>query len=894
MKNAQYTPFVNAITQYMDLAKKYNISKTVETPLPGGMYFVKKKNGDVVLPTLQQMFAAEYANRPDIQDMYREKAFVERMSYAYQNAEKFGNYAEAEKDYIRGKMDWLKKYASIKNNTAQDDLETTQDLQGQLEQEVKSGNVNPQQSNYGKTLEELFAVESSIADDTRRINDQLNDNQSTATVQGYQDSDDIGDLDLARMKVDAGYASVFAEQDILRAARNYADVNSSVTYKVDQVGLANYKSQLRREEIDIIKNNKAYQKMEDDMLKLGYWHRDLTGKVIHSPQMNGFNLATEEPGDPGQSTGGREGDELSFQEIQERSLDRVMGKYDAVQGVDHIMKMIQTGVDQKKSFSKAQLAQFVEQINPSDKTARLILDSKGTKGSYQDIKQVWDKIFSDYVANPTKFSKTVVKDGNIHVLNKSLQNWVGKHRGSSIANTYLSDQSMLKMEQLNRMGMAMLEIDTKNYALIQEQVTKDIQDLTKMAADSDPNIVYDQKRIDAAVDVLMRRYTLDSKGDQTVFDQMAAEVDDEINSILGFDIAMNVNAERESEWYNYVFPWTNLFQGDRSDTKKRASWVRDIFDVAYEKKIVKPNSEGQLSSYFADEIRSKKDASTADKFGIASETTVMQVSPSVFADPGNVAARNMFDIILGTNWNQDNTKYRITTQGNIKPEDPEADAGITQQQGIAIIRALRSRLLRKNDDLDPFSIGASSVAMESKGLGSMTLYAPKKLLKEVIEGLGEDVKSSSINTYIDNISQNGLTFIAPESVWLGNPLYGKQFPTATEVVLKNQPIVYEDPNGNGFYKITKVAGEGNYMGTGVYRELRPDGSVLEHSLNFDLDSKSGKEIDNRELEMWKTIQLATEANFQTFRDIVNRGDAEAKEKAEKAFSTSMNKSFWAY
>lgn len=893
-KNAQYTPFVNAVTEYMDLAKKYNVSKTVDIPHPSGLYYVRKKNGEVILPTLQQMFSAEYANRPDIQDMYREKAFVERMNYAYQNSEKFGNSAEAEKDYIRGKMDWLRKNASIKNNTAQDNLETTQDLQGQLEQQVKSGHVNPQQTNYGKSLEELFAVEASIADDTRRINDQLNDDQSTATVQGYQDSNDIGDIDLARMKVDAGYASIFAEQDILEAARNYADITSSSTYKVNQVGLAKYRSDLRNQEIDRIASNKAYQKMEDDMLKKGYWHRDFRGKVIKSPQMNGFNLATEEAGDPGQSTGGREGDEMSFQELQERSFDRVMAKYDATNGVDHIMKMIQTGVDEKKSFSKAQLAQFIEQINPSDRTARLILDSKGSKGTYQDIKKVWDNIFSDYISNPSKFSKNVVKDGRIHVLNKSLQNWVGKHKGSGISNTYLSDQAMLKMEQLNRMDIAMQDIDIKNYTLIEEEVTKSIQDITKMAADSNPNIVYNQERIDAAVDVLMTRYTLDSKGDQTAFDQMAAEVDDEVNNILGFNIAMNVNAERDTKWYNYVMPWTGMFQGDRTDTKKPASWVKDIYDLAYEQKILKPNSEGQLNSYFADEIRSKMDESTSDRFGIASESTVMQVSPSVWVDPGNVAARNMFDIVLGTNWNQDNTKYRVTTQGNIRPEDIEDDSGITQQQALSIIRALRSRMLKKNQDLDPFSIGASSVSMESKDLGSMTLYAPKKLLKEVIEGLGDGVSGTAISTYIDSISQNGLTFIAPESVWLGNPLYSKQFPTATEIVLKNQPITYEDPAGNGFYKITKVAGEGNYMGTGVYKELTPDGSIIEHSLNFDLDSKSGKEIDSRELEMWKTIQLATEANFQTFRNIVNSGDAEAKEKAEKAFGTSINKSFWAY
>jgi hypothetical protein len=40
---------------------------------------------------------------------YKEKAFVERMDYANQNAEKFGgNKLEAEKDYLKGKYDWLK------------------------------------------------------------------------------------------------------------------------------------------------------------------------------------------------------------------------------------------------------------------------------------------------------------------------------------------------------------------------------------------------------------------------------------------------------------------------------------------------------------------------------------------------------------------------------------------------------------------------------------------------------------------------------------------------------------------------------------------------------------------------------------------------------------------
>jgi len=63
-------------------------------------------------------------------------------------------------------------------------------------------------------------------------------------------------------------------------------------------------------------------------------------------------------------------------------------------------------------------------------------------------------------------------------------------------------------------------------------------------------------------------------------------------------------------------------------------------------------------------------------------------------------------------------------------------------------------------------------------------------------------------------------------------------------------------------------------------------------MNFDLDSKSGKDIDAREMEFWKTIQMATEANFQTFRNIVNSGNEEAKQKAERNFGMPPQKSFW--
>ena len=62
MSNAQYTPFVNAVQEYMDLAKKFNVGSVSQLPDQSGLYLVRKKNGELILPTLQNMFLAEYAN----------------------------------------------------------------------------------------------------------------------------------------------------------------------------------------------------------------------------------------------------------------------------------------------------------------------------------------------------------------------------------------------------------------------------------------------------------------------------------------------------------------------------------------------------------------------------------------------------------------------------------------------------------------------------------------------------------------------------------------------------------------------------------------------------------------------------------------------------------------
>jgi hypothetical protein len=892
-RNAKYTPFVNAVQDYRDLAKKLNISRTEKVPDKSGLYFVKRKNGELILPALQNIFAAEYANRPDIQDMYREEAFVERMSYAYQNAEKFnGNKDEAEKEYINGKLEFIKQYASDRYRKSEDAISNTQSLQGKLERDVKEGNLKPQQNNYGKSLAELFEVDKAINDNAKQLNNQVNDGQATATIKGYEDKG-VDDLEIARMKVDAGYATMRAQKDIMAAAGSYANSNASIEYSVNQVGLTNLKHQYRNSEIDRIAANKARAARDKDMLDKGYWHRDIkTGKIIAEPQANGFNLVNLESGDGGQSTAA----EYSFEQLQEIAKDNLI-KNNAAEGTEHLMKTIQNGVA-TNSFSAVELATLVQTFNPSNATAQKIL-KEGSKNYMNDIKTVWNSIWSEYTNNPTSFIKDVAGNGKIHNTNKVMQHWVSLHSADDLAEKYLNDQSIVKLEQFSRQDKALLSIENDNYKRIKNQITNSLETIVQKTVQANPgkNITYDQDRVNEAVDRLMYRYTLDNNGHQKEFDEDAAAIDKEISQILGFTPNKITNAPTDVSWQHIVFPLTNvprMFNDNRSNIKSQASWVKDVFDLSYEDLLTKTPKDGGLQPFFT-QITRGGDASSTDRFGIAAQTGTILVMPGVRQDPGNVATQNFIDIVNAVNWNQDQTKYRVSIDGNVKPTEEDLEnPGITPKEALSMIRDLNQRL-NTDKKLKPFSISTSHVAMENAGLSSMTIRIPREIAEKMIKSITkDDATGMDVNKKIDKIVQSGLTFIAPNHVWESNPLYTRQFASPTEVVLRNGPINYEDPQGMGYYSIQKTPGTSDYIGAAVYYEMLSDGNKGKLDATFNLDSKAGHEIDNRERLFYEAFNKVKLANFDMFRRIVKAGNAEHIKNAEKNFGLNASNPMWKY
>lgn len=901
MANAQYTPNVNAIQEYMDFAKKYNVGAVQQVPDASGLYLVRKKNGELILPTLQNMFLAEYSNRPDIQAKYQEEAFVERMSYAYQNKEKFGTTLNAEKDYIKTKYAYIQKYAELRNNKAKDDLNNTKNLQANLEKDIKDGDIRPQQNNYGKSLEQLFAVNDIVANDAEKLNNQVNDKQASGGVAGY-DEDILSDIALARLKVDAGYASIAAEQNIIQAANNYASINMEVEYKANPVGLEflrdkhararqNQGHQDRLSEIAAQHEAKMFQKAVDYNVEKNYWSFDKDAKLNTNPQANGFNLNMLFP-NPGGNTDGS----FTFDDIQKMSRDQMLDG--AIEGGDHVMKSIQNGVN-TNSFTAAQLAQFLDKtsLSTADRTlVNKVLTQGSTPANLTQMKKLWSNIWDSYSNKPKDYIKGLANTGQLYNLNDIMKSWTSKHQGSKLTELYNSGDASLKLEQLTRVDDALNIVRNENFNNIRNKFTEDLNYLVQEVKSKNPNTYANvtQDKITQAVNLVMNRYALDGKGHLEEFKKIAPEIDKQVAAILGFNIGKKTNQKADAKWYNYVFPITAIgnYLGDGRETiEDEASWISDVFDNSFDEVTKLDPDKGGLKPYFANTVRS----GSGNQYGLAAETGIMKVAPGINWDPGNQAATSMFTTILGTNWNQNKENYRITTEGNIRPGDLDSETGISQTEALAIVREIQGRL-NTDEKLSPFFVGASTISMESQKLGSMKLMAPREVIEGVIKSMaGDDVKESVIKAKIDNIFQKGLTFIAPTNVWSGNALYNRQYPSPTEILLKQKPLTYIDPSGAGKYVIQKTPGTGDYISSVEVFELMPDGSKKIHQPYYwNHNVKSGKTIDEKELENKNILEQVKIINFQRFNQIVKSGNTELIKKALDNFGGSINNPFWNY
>jgi hypothetical protein len=906
MGDAQYTPKVDVIKEYMDFAKKYDIGMVTQTP--EGMYLVRKKNGEQLLPGLQQIFWAQYANRPDMQAFFKEEAFVERMEYAYQNADKFnGNKLEAEKDYIKKKYDWLKNLSAGEDVKAKNELNTARNLNANLQSDVQSGNVNPQQGSYEQELNELLGVTTQVEQVKSDLNNQLNANPSNVPENRHTD-DILNNIELARLKVDAGYAAYKAGTKIDEAAGSYAYSNYEVEYKPNAVAIAQFREasanarlqtahQMKLAENQQAEQLKRITKYQDEMVANGRAYRNPDGSIELNPQVGGYEFLFEgRPQESGQSDGTMTPLDQLNQEVIDKTILEKLGP-----GVNNIMEYVNNQVngDNGSLFTNQQLGQILNHFRPTDPEIDKMIDQGKSYPNQAKAKEIWNQIYSEYAnGDKTKFIKQPHLAGSLYHLNNYLVTWNKKHSGNTLAQQYNTAQSTYDLEVMARRHTALeltrIENTKKIESKFRENLTYNANKLKEQGFD------ISNDKINNTVDLVMNEY-VKSGYNWSAMRKNAPEIDKLIAGTLGGNFIKSTEANRDRSWYEYIpgiYTAEALYDAATGNRKNvTASWVNDILNKSYNELALDKDPKKSLQTFIETTSRGVDEQGNAGA-ALSSKTQSVKVDIDYAGDFGYQAAQQAIQDALGLPMGDD-TKFKFAFGNNIPTnEDGEIDYS---QDGLNdnIARALLQKLYSKMGDksIGDFILSSSRVAMENRKLGSTTFGIPKAIVDDVINSLeGGEYTEQQLKQMKDRIIQNGVTAIAPHEYWT-HKLFNASVPTATEVVLRNKPIEFSSIQGGGSYKISKASGVPgqDYNAVMKLRVMNSDGIVEE--LEYAMDPKtSGKSVDEIEKHMWQAIAVQDQENLKTFRSFhkSNKSDAITKAMQPENFGKAPNKSFWKY
>ena len=493
MGNVAYTPYVNAMDMYLKLAKDTGLSIDIKDVDESGMYFVREKNGKPLIAPLQNLFMSAYANNPGLQAVYATQSYVKRKDYADQYASKFnGDKLAAEKQYLTEQYNFLKNYASKKDTDAKEQLSTTEKKIASVEQDKEQGTANPYSDSYLESLNKALAINQGVADHTDKINKDINGGNSstisTSAASGDPDALDLSDMQLARLRVDAGTASLLAEQDIIGSADIYAYRDYDYEKSANPVGVENMKQQhaiarmdyahtLKTQEIGLeaAYGKLGYEKVQKG-LKDGTLGYDKDGNIVDKDgtPINKTTGLPEEIDDNNTfeldlgSTSGQFTDEINVLKDNSKKyndqVSNLTGEYIG-NTLLRLKQLADSGEIPRKDLWSA-----LSHLDPNSKEAN---ERYGTTDGKKMLYKLWTK----YENDPSKFILEFTKTNQVVKLKKFMDNWATVNYGKNIAVAYHSDPSGQKIEKYVRYRDQMAVVNKENETKIATNLVKSMDDL---------------------------------------------------------------------------------------------------------------------------------------------------------------------------------------------------------------------------------------------------------------------------------------------------------------------------------------------------------------------------------------------------------------------------------
>ena len=901
---AQYTPYVNAAKVYRELAKEMNLSVDIEKPDASGMYMVRQKNGDLILPTLQKLFLAEYTSNPALQKVYATQAYVNRNDYVNQNAERFkGDKLAAEKEYLQTKYNELSAYSAKRAQNHAEAVKVTETKKNTVEAAVEKGDVNPSQNEYLRKLNELYEINTKVSAHSSSLNEKLNGESRTLTTQGPTNAAglDLNNMELARLKIDSGIAAFDAEQDILGSADIHARQDMVFKQDFSKLYMENLSHQhsMQRQAISDAradaraeKTAKAAKLVERNksLVSSGAYVYDINGDVLPNPA---YTRTFTDGTDPGST-------ETKIENIKKLNAGDYFEKAsNLTSGYAKSMYSTVASLYETKQLQNDELWAI---MHPNE-TPKANQDFSEAKGEFY-------KEYSKFKNNPEQATNDLATSGKLFKYRDQLKKWAVKNNGLDGADLILAPDPKndrlanhdVDVQQFEWYAKQYYKTKATNDERIDNVLMKNIAnsgytDQTKKALiDLYKRKVVtheydDDDFVNIATKYILEKYEPDFKNKEplkTGPTGSAKQSADYNNKLMAFlqqkdklkgsktpgqehDVRFNNLTYSEVKQYAQQFESKAGYTSPKTAAKGTLKSLITDMDNAYYSIISNADKKSGLLSPLPTLINGKDGKAT-----VASNKTSAVVNMGAVGTLGNNAYFEFLNDLERINFKNDNTKYRVTI-GNKTLGEAE-NLNVDAQKYKDMLRAL-SYTVRDKTKPEDFIISQNQIALENKSLGAMTVKVPRSFAEKFFKDDKGKVDYETVNKIVDQ----GITFVAPKAEWK-NSLFKGSVTTPVQAVINSSEdgkLEYKDPSNAGNYVIEKVGAE-DYRANVSFKVMGADGKGVVNS-EILTNEQLGNNVDLLVYNATQEIARINQINLQKYKEFHATGNTEAMRNAEKEF-----------
>jgi hypothetical protein len=880
--NVTYTPYVNAIEKYMKSAKEMGISADITQS--NGRYFIRQKNGDLILQPLTNYFTSQFANDPALQEVYKAQAYVNRKDHVLQNKDKFnGDLVAAERDYLTKQYATIQEYIKLKNEKNTQDADNLEKERDDVKQKLESGNSNEFTPRYLQSLETSLGIAKDNAQYTQGLSEQISDRPSKTPTTSNA-APDLSDIERLRFQVDAGVSSMLAEQDINEAAYNYSRVGMVTDMSADPYGVAaqNHAYALQRQ--------LAAQAHKDQLLI----DKDLKEKknlMIEAGLKNGSYIGMNPVTDD-------QGNIVDYEPIANPALNNrftIPGKNKSGGATDKSMSLIQEGKNLTEDFTREYADGMVKQIASTiDSWVKLKRMTREEAAQY---------FFSDSGLAAVKGKPSSAREAIDQVLLfKPGESWTQTSQRLKDNRAIMTTSQFIanyKKDPANFLTGRGADLLSKTYARVMQfaQATKGDKGVSDSFLEKAPHTDFDKYLVFVRNNELVTQ-----ANDKTIqktlrstprVEGMSLELKNKLtNLVLNSDLTMISKEDFVKYGKAYLvnadkYPnITSVIEGKRNLTSADKAAIEALRKKANDK-INKPRTEGfiiekypslserdyyeierqyiigkfNLKDNAANEGKADPEAKLKaiyDEMALAYKDVIQ--NPKEIKSASNLISKNKANAVFNTSesavgvnlsaiqttgfkafleFTQDASKINFydTKNNPISFYGPNI-SGVEQTKELyedaddmyrnvkiaeLLVREYQNGVGKK--DFKTFNLSSVQVAVENRNKGAMILYPTLDVLNKLKAGEGKGLLDEET---INAIATNGISFVSDRKNFNNWLIKGNELDPLEGMINALGKVEYEDPMGGGNFTIEKdESGAAPYKVYGTMLQMQPDGTKVE-------------------------------------------------------------------